>query len=267
MFIMMIWEGVVMYVFNGELFVQVIWDISLLWFFWIQFWMVSLKCISNLNNIGDSWNCCVGVQINDSGVVLGYYVSEDGYFGWMLQKWIWIFCELFGGCVLFIYVFEFVEDGQICGVNVFYSVMEQMKMFDMLQNMQLQSVIVKVMYVVIIESELDMQLVMDFILGVNSQEQWERLIGWIGEIVVYYVVVLVWLGGVKVLYLMLGDLLNLQMVQDMDNGYFVFEQLLLWYIVVGLGVLYEQFFWNYVQMSYFMVWVSVNELWAYFMGW
>jgi len=23
--------------------------------------MVSLKCISNLNNIGDSWNCCVGV--------------------------------------------------------------------------------------------------------------------------------------------------------------------------------------------------------------
>jgi len=35
------------------------------------------------------------------------------------------------------------------------------------------------------------------------------LIGWIGEIVVYYVVVLVWLGGVKVLYLMLGDLLNL----------------------------------------------------------
>lgn len=265
-FIMMIREGVVMYVFNGELFVQVIWDISSSRFFRIQFRMVSSKRISNSNNIGDSRNCRVGVQINDSGAALGYYVSEDGYFGWMSQKWIWIFRELFGGRVSFIYVFEFVEDGQIRGVNVFYSVMEQMKMFDTLQNTQLQSVIVKAMYVVIIESELDTQLAMDFILGANSQEQRERLIGWIGEIVAYYVVASVRLGGVKVSYLMSGDLLNLQTVQDTDNGYFVFEQLLLRYIVVGLGVSYEQFFRNYVQMSYFTVRVSANESWAYFMG-
>lgn len=86
-----------MYVFNGELCMQVIWDSDLMCFFCIQFKMVSLKCVSNLNNIGDIWNCCVGVKINDSGVVLGYYVSDDGYFGWMVQNWIYIFCELFGG--------------------------------------------------------------------------------------------------------------------------------------------------------------------------
>lgn len=32
----------------------------------------------NPNNTGDSRNCRAGVQINDSGAALGYYVSEDG---------------------------------------------------------------------------------------------------------------------------------------------------------------------------------------------
>ncbi len=51
--------------------------------------MVSPKRISNPNNTGDSQNCRAGVQINDSGAALGYYVSEDGYPGWMPQKWTW----------------------------------------------------------------------------------------------------------------------------------------------------------------------------------
>lgn len=38
--------------------------------------MVSPKRISNPNNTGDSRNCRAGVQINDSGAALGYYVSE-----------------------------------------------------------------------------------------------------------------------------------------------------------------------------------------------
>ncbi|MFN1389620.1 phage portal protein [Escherichia coli] len=71
-----------------------------------------------------------GVQINDSGAALGYYVSEDGYPGWMPQKWTWIPRELPGGRASFIHVFEPVEDGQTRGANVFYSVMEQMKMLD-----------------------------------------------------------------------------------------------------------------------------------------
>ncbi|WP_141076045.1 phage portal protein, partial [Escherichia coli] len=104
------------------------------------------KRISNPNNTGDSRNCRAGVQINDSGAALGYYVSEDGYPGWMPQKWTWIPRELPGGRASFIHVFEPVEDGQTRGANVFYSVMEQMKMLDTLQNTQLQSAIVKAMY-------------------------------------------------------------------------------------------------------------------------
>ncbi|EII7602548.1 phage portal protein, partial [Escherichia coli] len=54
--------------------------------------------------------------------------------GWMPQKWTWIPRELPGGRASFIHVFEPVEDGQTRGANVFYSVMEQMKMLDTLQN-------------------------------------------------------------------------------------------------------------------------------------
>lgn len=125
-FTMMIREGVAMHAFNGELFVQATWDTSPSRLFRTQFRMVSPKRISNPNNTGDSRNCRAGVQINDSGAALGYYVSEDGYPGWMPQKWTWIPRELPGGRASFIHVFEPVEDGQTRGANVFYSVMEQM---------------------------------------------------------------------------------------------------------------------------------------------
>ncbi|EGE0631265.1 phage tail tape measure protein [Escherichia coli] len=203
-FTMMIREGVAMHAFNGELFVQATWDTSSSRLFRTQFRMVSPKRISNPNNTGDSRNCRAGVQINDSGAALGYYVSEDGYPGWMPQKWTWIPRELPGGRASFIHVFEPVEDGQTRGANVFYSVMEQMKMLDTLQNTQLQSAIVKAMYAATIESELDTQSAMDFILGANSKEQRDRLTGWIGEIAAYYAAAPVRLGGAKVPHLMPG---------------------------------------------------------------
>ncbi len=56
----------------------------------------------------------------------------------------------------------------------------------------------KAMYAATIESELDTQSAMDFILGANSQEQRERLTGWIGEIAAYYAAAPVRLGGAKV---------------------------------------------------------------------
>lgn len=139
-------------------------------------------------------------------------------------------------------------------------------MLDTLQNTQLQSAIVKAMYAATIESELDTQSAMDFILGANSQEQRERLTGWIGEIAAYYAAAPVRLGGAKVPHLMPGDSLNLQTAQDTDNGYSVFEQSLLRYIAAGLGVSYEQLSRNYAQMSYSTARASANESWAHFMG-
>ncbi len=65
------------------------------------------------NNTGDSRNCRAGVQINDSGAALGYYVSEDGYPGWMPQKWTWIPRELPGGRASFIHVLNPWRTGRL----------------------------------------------------------------------------------------------------------------------------------------------------------
>lgn len=164
-----------------------------------------------------------------------------------------------------LYIFELVEDGQMCGVNQFYSVMEWLKMFDILQVMQFQFVIVKVMYVVMIESEFDFEKVFEYIMVVDNKDMF--FVNMFVNYVCYYSINSIKLGGVKIFYLYLGDELNLQIVQDFDNGFLVLEQVLLWYIVVGLGVFYEQFLCDYFQVSYFSVCVFVNEFWCYFLGW
>lgn len=265
-FTMMIREGVATHAFNGELCVQPTWDSDSARLFRTQFKMVSPKRLGNPNNAGDSRYCRAGVKINDSGAALGYHISEDGYPGWGAQRWTYIPRELPGGRPSFIHVFEPIEDGQTRGANVFYSVMEQMKMLDTLQNTQLQSAIVKAMYAATIESELDTNTAMDFILGANSAEQQGKLTSWIGEIASYYSAAPVRLGGAKVPHLMPGDSLNLQSAQDTDNGFSTFEQSLLRYIAAGLGVSYEQLSRNYSQMSYSTARASANESWAFFMG-
>lgn len=265
-FTMMIREGVAMHSFNGELCVQPAWDSSPGRLFRTQFKMVSPKRISNPNNTGDTRNCRAGVAVNNTGAAVGYYVSDDGYPGWMPQKWTYIPRELAGGRTSFIHIFEPLEDGQTRGANQFYSVMEQMKMLDTLQNTQLQSAIVKAMYAATIESELDTQTAMDFILGADNKEQQNKFTGWLAEMASYYSAAPVRLGGAKVPHLMPGDSLNLQSPPNADNGYSVFEQSLLRYISAGLGVSFEQLSRNYSQMSYSTARASANESWAFFMG-
>jgi lambda family phage portal protein len=264
-FTMMIREGVAMHAFNGELFLQAAWDSGASRLFRTQFRMISPKRVSNPGNRGDTQDCRAGVAVSSSGAALGYHVCEDSYPGWGAQKWTYVPRELAGGRTSFIHVFEPLEDGQTRGANQFYSVMEQMKMLDTLQNTQLQSAIVKAMYAATIESELDTQTAMDFILGADSKEQ-SKMSGWLGEMATYYSAAPVRLGGAKVPHLMPGDSLNLQSAQDTDNGYSTFEQSLLRYIAAGLGVSYEQLSRNYSQMSYSTARASANESWAFFMG-
>jgi capsid protein len=89
-FTMMIREGVAMHAFNGELCTQPTWDTGASRLFRTQFKMVSPKRISNPGNTGDTRNCRAGVSVDNNGAAVGYYVSEDGYPGWMPQKWTYI---------------------------------------------------------------------------------------------------------------------------------------------------------------------------------
>ncbi len=95
--------------------------------------------------LGETWEPKIGERpdaelMAERKEFFGASVPERvAYPGWMAQKWTYIPRELPGGRPSFIHVFEPLEDGQTRGANVFYSVMEQMKMLDTLQNTQLQS--------------------------------------------------------------------------------------------------------------------------------
>lgn len=259
-------EGVGVHAFNGEIFVQPVWDTESTQLFRTRFKAVSPKRVDTPGHgIGNRF-LRAGVEVDRYGRAVAYHICEDDFPRSGSGRWERIPRELPTGRPAMLHIFEPVEDGQTRGANQFYSVMERLKMLDSLQATQLQSAIVKAMYAATIESELDTQSAMDFILGANSQEQRERLTGWIGEIAAYYAAAPVRLGGAKVPHLMPGDSLNLQTAQDTDNGYSVFEQSLLRYIAAGLGVSYEQLSRNYAQMSYSTARASANESWAYFMG-
>jgi lambda family phage portal protein len=265
-FTMMVREGVANHAFNGELFTQPCWEKETRRIFRTQFKMVSPKRIGNPLGQSDSQNLRAGVSLNNAGAALGYHVSDDSYPSWSAQQWKYVPRELANGRPAMIHVFEPKEDGQTRGANQFYSVMEQMKMLDTLQKTQLQSAIVKAMYAATIESELDTESAMDFILGTGEGSKGGGFNKLISTLNTYYTGAQVKLGGVKVPHLAPGDSLNLQTPQGADNGFSSLEAALLRNISAGLGVSNEQLSRNYLQMSYSTIRASANESWAYFMG-
>ncbi|HGT2813085.1 TPA: phage portal protein [Klebsiella pneumoniae] len=266
-FTMIMREAVAVHSRSGEVFCQPAWSDNSRRLFRTQFQMVSPKAVSNPGHAMDTRTRRAGVELDRHGAAMGYHVSEDDYPGWGVSKWRYIPRELANGRPSMIHIFEPSEPGQSRGANQFYSVMEQMKMLDTLQNTQLQSAIVKAMYAATIESELDTQSAMEFILGASdSTGQPSAVESMLSQMVSYYAGAQVKLGGSRVPHLYPGDTLNLQSAQNSDNGYSSFEQSLLRYIAAGLGVSYEQLSRNYAQMSYSTARASANESWCYFMG-
>ncbi|GDX06648.1 phage portal protein [Buttiauxella sp. A111] len=264
-FTMMIREGVATHAFNGELFVQSCWEKRSARLFRTQFKMVSPKRISNPGGRSDNKNLRAGVQINDVGAAMGYHISNDAYPSWTAQNWTFIPRELASGRPSMIHIFEPLEDGQTRGANQFYSVMEQMKMLDTLQKTQLQSAIVKAMYALTIESELDSESAMEFMLG-SGEGSKSKFTDMLKVLNTYYAASPVKMNGVKASHLAPGDSLNLLTAQNADNGFSTFEGALLRNIAAGTGVSYEQLSRNYSQLSYSTARASANESWAYFMG-
>ncbi|MDC4426999.1 phage portal protein, partial [Acinetobacter baumannii] len=167
-FTMMIREGVATHAFNGELFTQPCWEKEQRRIFRTQFKMVSPKRISNPFGQSDSNELRAGVRVSKAGAAMGYYVSDDSYPDWSSQQWTYVPRELVNGRPAMIHVFEPKGDGQTRGANQFYSAREQMKMLDAMQKTHLQGANVKAFYALTIESELDSESAMEFLLGAGE---------------------------------------------------------------------------------------------------
>lgn len=265
-FTMMIREGVASHAFNGEVCAQPVWDSSSRSLFRTRFKMVSPKRIKNPGGASDTHERRAGIDIDKNGAAVGYWVVDDNYPNRGSGKARRIPATLSNGRIAFIHIFEPVEDGQTRGDNVFYSVMERMKMLDTLQQTQLQSAIVKAMYAATIESALDSKSAFEFIAGAGSPEQGNPLMPYLEAIESFHQKLNVKLGGVKIPHLMPGDNLNLQTSQSADNGFTPLESSLLRSMAAGLGVSYEELSRDYSQTSYSSARASANVSWRYYMG-
>ncbi|MFP1497623.1 phage portal protein [Escherichia coli] len=257
-------EGVGVHAFNGEIFVQPVWDTETTQLFRTRFKAVSPKRVDTPGH-GMGRFLRAGVEVDRYGRAVAYHICEDDFPFSGSGRWERIPRELPTGRPSMLHIFEPVEDGQTRGANQFYSVMERLKMLDSLQATQLQSAIVKAMYAATIQSELDTE-------GPNISPARHRsrriirlLIFWRSS-PARYDTNNVTLGGVKIPHLFPGDDLKLQTAQDSDNGFSALEQALLRYIAAGLGVSYVQLSRDYSKVSYSSARASANESWRYFMG-
>lgn len=258
-------EGVGVHTFNGEIFVQPVWDTESTSLFRTKFKTISPKRVSTPGyGTGDRF-MRAGVEINRYGKALAYHVQEDDWPGYGVSNWTRIAATLPSGRPGMIHVFQPQEDGQTRGANQFYSVMERLKMLDTLQATQLQSAVVRAMYAATIESTLDSEKAFEYIAGVGDGGK-NPLNTIMKGYARYYATNTVKLGGVRIPHLYPGDSLNLQTAQNADNGFSELEKALLRYIAAGLGVSYEQLSRDYSQVSYSSARASANESWRYFMG-
>ncbi|HHZ6106338.1 TPA: phage portal protein [Escherichia coli] len=242
-------EGVGVHTFNGEIFVQPVWDTESTSLFRTKFKTISPKRVSTPGyGTGDRF-MRAGVEINRYGKALAYHVQEDDWPGYGVSNWTRIAATLPSGRPGMIHVFQPQEDGQTRGANQFYSVMERLKMLDTLQATQLQSAVVRAMYAATIESTLDSEKAFEYIAGVGDGGK-NPLNTIMKGYARYYATNTVKLGGVRIPHLYPGDSLNLQTAQNADNGFSELEKALLRYIAAGLGVSYEQLSRDYSQVSY-----------------
>lgn len=261
-------EGVGVHAFNGEIFVQPVWDADSTQLFRTRFKAVSPKRVDTPGYSMGNRFLRAGVETDRNGRALAYHVCEDDWPATGSGKWTRIPRVLPSGRPAMLHIFEAVEDGQTRGANQFYSVMERLKMLDTLQATQLQAAVVRAMYAATIESELDSEKAFEYIAGMGTGDDTRNnpLATIMTNYARYYAVNGIRMGGVKIPHLFPGDELNLQMAQNADNGFSALEKCLLRYIAAGLGVSYEQLSRDYSQVSYSSARASANESWRYFMG-
>lgn len=241
-------EGVGVHAFNGEIFLQPVWDAETTQVFRTRFKAVSPKRVDTPGYARGNRQLRAGVETDRNGKALAYHVCDDDWPVAGGERWTRIPRFLPSGRPAMLHIFEPVEDGQTRGANQFYSVMERLKMLDTLQATQLQSAIVKAMYAATIESELDSEKAFEYITAADNKDT--PLVNMLANYARYYSTNSIKLGGVKIPHLYPGDELNLQTAQDSDNGFSALEQALLRYIAAGLGVSYEQLSRDYSQVSY-----------------
>ncbi len=110
-------EGVGVHAFNGEVFIQPVWEAETTQLFRTRFKAISPKRIDTPGYAMGNRQLRAGVEVDRNGKALAYHVCEEDWPLSGVGKWTRIPKYLASGRPAMIHVFEPVEDGQTRGAN------------------------------------------------------------------------------------------------------------------------------------------------------
>lgn len=228
--------------------------------------MISPYRMSNPNNVMDTPNLRSGVQLDNNGAALGYWLRK-AFPGdpTDMEQWKWGYepARFDWGRRRVIHIIEALLAGQTRGISEMVSALKQMKMTRNFQEITLQNAVVNATYAASVESELPS----DVVFGQLGMGQ-----GGFKEIFNEYMTGLanyvaqtknIAIDGAKIPHLYPGTKLKMQPAGTPGGVGTDYEQSLLRNIAASLGMSYEQFSRDYTKTNYSSARASMAETQKY----
>lgn len=228
--------------------------------------MLSPYRLSNPNNIMDTKNLRSGVQLDEMGAPIGYWV-RSAFPGdpTDIEQWKWKYqkATFDWGRRRMIHIIEALLPGQTRGISEMVAALKQMKMTRNFQEITLQNAIVNATYAAAIESELPSDVVFSQ-MGMGQTPFGDILANYMQSLAEYVGNSKnIAIDGAKIPHLFPGTKLKMQPAGTPGGVGTDYEESLLRNIAATLGLSYEQFSRDYTKTNYSSARASMAETWKY----
>jgi lambda family phage portal protein len=233
--------------------------------------MIDVERLSNPNGAADSKILRRGVERDNMGAPIAYYIRNSHPVDVDSSEFTWKRVPRFKpwGRLQMIHIIEQMRPEQTRGVAEMVSVLKQMRMTQSFQDIVLQNAIVSASFAAAIESELPPHEAFAA-LGAGTGDDDPRFAyikRYLGALTEYGDASKnMMIDGVKIPHLFPGTKLNLLPMGQPGGLGDSFEESLLRHTAAGLGLSYEQFSRDYSKTNYSSARASGNETWKYMQG-
>ncbi len=229
--------------------------------------MVAPARLSNPNDLSDTKTLRRGVEMNDQGRALGYYIRRAHPYDQTAFKdrfsWKRVPAETKWGRLQCLHVIEQRLPDQTRGIADMTSVLKHMRMTKQFQEIVLQNAVVNATYAAAIESDMPNDQIVSAMGGGEAGQV--NALNWYLETLSGYLQTSknIALDGVKIPHLFPGTKLNMQLAGKPGGVGSEFETSLLRHIAAGLGLSYEEFSRDYTKTNYSSARASMASTWRY----
>lgn len=217
--------------------------------------LIENERLSNPNQQMDSRLLRGGVQRNDFGAPVGYYIRNAFPTDYLdfdnVNSWKYVPATKPWGRLQMIHIIDQWRPDQTRGISNIVSALKEMRMTKKYRDIVLQSAALNATYAASIESELPTEVVMAQAGGGDPAALTNFAKAYLGEIARYTKNARnLTLNGVKIPHFYPGTKMNLQNAATPGGIGTQFEASMLRYIAASLGISYEQFSKDYANANY-----------------